>query len=243
MADPLFYDLDFLPPGRVTAPRFLGGAVEGGTALSGSSVASDVTGGGLIAVDYFDIQLGNRDPGRMRYYSRLAAALSTGVRKCVVPLLTDFWAPITGNSLTGGGVSPKSTFDDGAVFSDGSTFSQPPVAGKSLGDWSAGASTLNLTVVGGRALEGGEWFGVQHLSKSFRAYCVTDVVSLTSFPNGNFNASVNIRPPLRDVVKDGQVIDWWRPRCLMRIAPGFSPDLDIGPAFWSTPSLKFVEAY
>lgn len=250
---PLIYDLGLLPPGRMTAPRIVGGAIEGGSSLSGITIASDTTGGGFVAIDYSDIQLRNTNRDSIVFFNRLMIALQGGIRTCVVPLLTDFMAPVAGNpfgsmfsSVFGGASSSDetlTTLSDGSIFSDGSSFSQAPVAGTITAAGNAGDGAVSLTVIGGRSLHGGEWFGVQHRTKSFRAYNVTDVDSQTFDENGNVSATVAIRPTLRDLLTVGMVVDWWRPRCLMRVKSGNDPTLDLEKFWYATPSISFVEAF
>jgi hypothetical protein len=239
MATPLILDLGFLPPGRMTAPRILGGAAEGGMAMSGVSVASNIAGAGFVAVDYLEIQTSNVLQLKLRYFNRMAQAMRSGVRQCVVPLLTDFYAPADKSAKLG-----HVGFSDGATFSDTTDFSEPPVTGYVAASANAGDATIQVAVVGGTGvLEGGEWFGVQHASKSFRAYCVTDIDSVTQDANGNNVYTVAILPTLRDAITVDMNVDWWRPRCLMRLASGFNPDIDVSSYWYATPALKFVEAF
>lgn len=250
---PLIFSLSMMPPGRMTAPRIVGGAVEGGASLSGITLASDATGGGFVAIDYSDIQLSNTNRDRVLLFNRFMIALQGGIRTCIVPFLTDFIAPVVGDpfgpmfsSVFGGGNSNSetlTTFSDGSLFSDGSSFAQPPVAGTITAAGSAGDGTVSLTVVGGRELQGGEWFGVQHPTKSFRAYNVTDIDSQSVDGNGTVTATVAIRPTLRDVLTVGMIVDWWRPRCLMRIKSGNDATIDLANFWYATPSLSFVEAF
>lgn len=245
---PLVFDLSTMPPGRMTFPRIVGGSYEGGSALSGVTLASDITGGGFLAVDYAEIQLSNTKRDRILAFSRLMVALQGGIRTCVVPLLTDYVAPAVDGLFSGvfsgsryGNIG--TTFSDGMTFSDGSEFSQPPITGFIAAAGNAGDGTVSLTLVGGRPLQGGEWFGVQHPTKSFRAYCVVDVDSQSVDGSGNITATVDIRPTLRDIVTNGMTVDWWRPRCLMRIKSGADATLDLSQFWYSTPSLAFVEAF
>ena len=241
----LTLDLSFLPPGRMTAPRIIGGAIEGGAALSGVTLASDVSGGGLVAVDYNDIQVGNSNRDRILFFNRLMNTLQGGIRPVVVPLMTDYFAPCADSLFATPGASPYSLepFSDGSTFSDGSEFSTPPVTGSIQNVGAAGDGTVTLMVLGGRPLQGGEWFGVIHPSKSYRAYNVTDVDSQSVDSHGNVTATVGIRPPLRDATSVGLNVDWWRPRCLMRIKSGADATLDLSQFWYSTPSLAFVEAF
>lgn len=239
---PLIFSLSMMPPGRMTAPRIVGGAVEGGTSLSGITIASDITGGGFVAVDYSDIQLSNTNRDRILLFNRMMIALQGGIRPCIVPLLTDALAPYSGSGF-GNAKLIDTPFSDLSMFSDGSEFSQPPVIGAITTAAASSAGTVSLTVVGGRELQGGEWFGVQHPTKSFRAYNVTDIDTQAVDGNGNVTATVAIRPTLRDVITVGMEVDWWRPRCMMRIKSGNDATLDLSAFWYGTPSISFVEAF
>lgn len=247
MASPLLYDLDLLPPGSMTGPRIVGGTVESGSSLSGVSTASDVTGGGFVALDYDMIWVGNTEPAKMRAAQRLSNALAGGVRQIVVPLLVDFFAPV---ALGAGQILSK--FSDSSMFSDGSEFSQPPVAGIVIADAAVGAGSLQVSVIGGTTvLQGGEWFGLNHtatdnpyrLPAGFRAYNVTDATLTGVDGTGNNVYTIAIRPTLRDPIAAGAVVDWWRPRCTMRLKPGFAPSIQVEKYWYTTPSFSFVEAF
>ena len=248
-AVPIVLDLSFLPPGRMTAPRIVGGAIEGGSSLSGITLASDLTGGGFVAVDYQEIQISNTNRDRILFFNRLMVALQGGIRPCVVPLFTDYISPCADSLFSN--VFPsgapygyaKTPFSDLTTFSDGSTFKQANVSGTIQNTGAAGDGTVTLTVINGRPLQGGEWFGVLHPTKSYRAYNVTDIDSQSVDGNGVVTATVAIRPTLRDATVIGMVVDWWRPRCLMRIKSGADATLDLSQFWYSTPSLQLVEAF
>jgi hypothetical protein len=75
-----------------------------------------------------------------------------------------------------------------------------------------------------------------------RAYCVTDIDNFFVSGGANF-FTVGIRPTLRDTISDLSPVTWWRPQCLMRLAPGFAPDMNVEKYWYATPSLRFVEAF
>lgn len=238
-AAPLLLNLDFLPPGQVTFPQIVGSAVEGGTSLSGVTDASDSTGGGLWALNYSNIIVGNVTQSALRMINRIGIALAGGIRNIIVPFPVDFVQPVLiGNPVL------LSTFSDGTTFSDGSLFSQPSVAGFVLGAQAVGAGTISVSVIGGTGvLEGGEYFGLLHPTKGYRVYAVTDLDTPTVDFNGNNEYTIGIRPPLRDSIADGSRVTWWRPQCLMRLMPGSSIDLDVRPFWLASPSAKFIEAF
>lgn len=207
--------------------------------MAGITDASDSTGGGLWTYSYGQIVVGNVNQSQLRLINRIGIALAGGIRNIVVPFLVDFVQPVII------GAAPANTpFSDLSRFSDSSEFEAAPVSGLVYGAQPVGAATLTVSVVGGTGvLEGGEFFGLNHAVKGFRAYNVTDIDSQATDPYGNNLYTVGIRPPLRDAVADQAVADWWRPRCLMRLAPGSSIDLDVRPFWLASPSIKFIEAF
>ena len=197
-------------------PSIAGGVVEGGRSMSGIVSAADMTGGGLVTVCYKQVSLGNTDPARLRYWSQLAAILNGGVRSIRVPLVTDFIAPL---------------------------------------DWSAAvtvaaalnASTLTFIVYGkfltDPGMTGGEWFGLVHPNKDVRAYVVTEVDTVVTNPDESITYTVGIRPPLREAVAYAAPLSFYRPQCLMRLAPGTTISADVDKSWWATPDVSFVESF
>lgn len=219
MTAQLTLNLSYLQPGASVFPRIVGSAVESGGSLSGVTSASDATGGGLIAIDYTEFVLGNTDPGTMRLMNQLSVALAGGVRSIVVPFLVDWISPYNFTTST--------SFPSGFVS----------------GAQAVGSGTISVSVIGGTGvLTGGEWFQLYTSGQGYRAYCVTDIDSM-SVVGGNNLYTVGIRPTLRDAVSDGAAVSWWRPQCTMRLAPGFSADITVTEWWRSTPSLKFIEYF
>lgn len=235
-------DLSRLPPGRMTMPYVTPGGIEGGKSLSGVSTVVDMTGGGLVAVKYADIGLGNLDGSNLRYWSRLSAILTGGVRSIIVPLLTDFMVQ---TYTVGGGLSEAAvvSFSDGALFSDGSSFSQLIINAICAVDAPLNAGTIVINMIAGFSLEGGEWFSIEHPTRLSRAYCITDVDGVVS-QNANVGTfTVGIRPPLREAVPAGSKINFVRPRCLMRVDAAAAITNDVDGWWWSTPEIAFIESF
>jgi hypothetical protein len=224
------FDLGLLPPGQMKMPRIMSGSIGGGSSASGITGSADISGGGFLAVDYANVQLGNANQSALRAWNRLAIALNGGVRPIVVPLLTDFIAPILKT--------------DSPAPQDTSIFTDPVVTGLVGGAATVGLGQILVSVIGGTGiLEGGEWFGLNHLTKSYRAYNVIDIVSIAPDGSGNNLYLCNIRPTLREALAGGETVDWYRPRCVMRIDPASPMEIDIEKNWWSTPSIKLVEYF
>lgn len=232
------YDLNLAPPGRMTAPQIVGGAVEGGRTLSGLTSAADMTGGGLVSVKYGSIPLSNWTPDAQRYWSWLSAYLAGGVRSILVPLLVDRISPLQGG-LKQQVVVPHST---GALFSTGAGYRIGTV-GAWVGAAPVNAGTLTINVTGGAKLFGGEWFELTHASRGSRAYCVTEIDSATPVADGWTAYVIGIRPPLRDAIADGAAASFDRPKTLMRLAPGTTMANEIERFWYSTPEVSFIESF
>lgn len=215
MAIPTF-NLDLAPPGKMRMPSIMGGGVEGGRTLSGVVNVADLTGGGLVSVRYSDIGLGNLDPAAQRYWSQLAGILNSRVRSIIVPLMTDFICPGSFTAVLGAAASVN-------------------------------ASTLSVAVSGlhptDDLLAGGEWFGIRGPNLSFRAHVVTDIDTAQNNGDGTAGFTVGISPPLRESYGAGTPLNFIRPRCLMRLAPGAQITSDVEPGWWTTPEVEFVESF
>ena len=238
----LEYSLDLLPPGQMAWPEVTSSAIGGGISASGISRSIDMSGGGFVTVEYMNIQLGNRNQSALRFWNRICAATKGGVRPIVVPLLTDFTAPVSQSALLR--PTTLTPFSDGSTFSDSTVFSSSePVSGAVTAPAAVGAATISASVIGGTAnLEGGEWFSIAHPTKGERAYVLTDTPSgSVAVADLNNVFTFNIRPTLREALTGGEIVRWWRPRCVMGIDPSTPIRTVVERHFWSTPSIKFVE--
>lgn len=233
------YNLALAPPGRMTPPQIVGSAVEGGRTLSGLTSAADMTGGGLVAVKYSNVQLSNARPDALRYWSWLGAYLSGGVRSIIVPLLVDRVSPLQ-DGLAPVADVPHAT---GAVFSTGAGYRVGNVSA-----WSAAAplnaGTISFTVAGGATLFGGEWFELVHPTRGSRAYCIVSIDAQTANADGTVTYVVGIKPPLRDLIGAGAAVSFHRPKTRMRLAPGTRVEHEI-EKFWQSTSaeISFVESF
>jgi hypothetical protein len=235
----LSFDPEVLPPGEMSWPRVVSSSIGPGMSASGVYRSADISGGGLVAVGYNNIQLGNADQGRLRLWSRLELALAGSIRWINVTLLTDFAAP-----AARGATWVLSPHSDTAPFSDGSQYAQPPVSGEIVGAAVAGAGELYVRVIGGTGVcYGGEWFGLLHPTKGPRAYGITDILDSSVDSNGNNVYRVAIRPTLREAVADGAQADFWRPKCLMMLDPATKNNMSIRDYWYSTPSIGFIEYF
>jgi hypothetical protein len=261
------FSLDLAPPGRMEMPNIVGASIETGRSLSGITGAADISGGGLVTVKYSNIQLGNANPAALKYWSYLALILNGGQRSIYVPLLTDFIAPRPGN----GPLYRQVPFSDGSGFSQidpasdpfsqpnifnmpnvfgntintvSSYFSESTISAMSVGSADLNAGAIIIKVLAGDTLVGGEWFEIQHPTKLYRVYGITDIDSSNYNPNdGTCTYNIGIRPTLREAVTDGTTIKFDRPRCTMRIQAGSKISVDVEKYWFGTPEVTFIESF
>jgi hypothetical protein len=237
------YSISMLPPAEMSID-ILGSAIEGGRSLNGDTNAIDFTGGGRWSVKYQRIPV--FVPAQHRYWQRLRNILNGSVRTMIVPMLTDYVAPYPLGTdgepmLPIGGI----TYSDGALFSDLVGFSQGNIDAVLVGAHALNAGTLTFQVINGSRLEGGETFSFLHETKNFRAYGIADIDSITpedTTDGQNVTYVVAIRPTLREAVADGTPLDFYRPRCLMRLEAGTSLPWEPFGWYQGAPSISFVEA-
>ena len=231
------FSLGLAPPGRMSAPMIVGGAIESRSA-SGYISATDISGGGFVAIKYSNIVLGNRTPDAVRYWSMLGAQLSGGQRSIIVPFLTDFWAN-SGNPIRSSGI-PHS---DGSFFSDGSGYSQTNIPATLAAAAAVNANPVTINIQTGQLLYGGEWFSISHSDGYPRSYVVTDIVSQVVNSDGSTTSVVAIRPPLRRATTINTPVKFDRPECTMKLKGGTYPTMDFSNYWWSTPEIDFIESF
>lgn len=231
------FNLDLCPPAAATF-GIVGSAIESARSISGVTSAIDTSGGGFVAVKYTGVFLGNTNRSALRYWSRLSALLASGVQPIIVPLLTDWLSPIP----DGQALRLLSTYDDTGTFGDRGDFSQGSVGAWNSGVAAVAAGMISIKLQAGLILEGGEWFSILHDTLGHRAYCVKRIESIAvADSDGASVYTVSIRPTLREAVADGVDVNFVRPRCLMRLAPGTAMQLDIKDSWNSQPDIAFVE--
>lgn len=174
--------------------------LKGGTALSGDEDKVSTDGGGRVFADFSSGALVDRD--KVLAWRALATILEEGVTPIVVPFCDIRHQPYGGEHVV-----PHS---DDTFFSDGSGYSGGgPVAHTAAGlALRATAATFSISLP--QPLIGGEWFSMQHATKGWRAYKVRTVVS-----QDDDTVAITFRPPLREAVDEGQIVDFENPRCLM----------------------------
>lgn len=237
MPTPL-YDFTALPPRRITVD-LVGSSIEGGRALSGATQAISFSGGGFWRVDY--PQLVVRKPWQHRYWKWLRNYLAGGVNPIIVPIWTDYVAPFgSGHAQHGIPHSDDSFFSDDAGYESGG------IEANLTGTAPLHATSIALHMTTGRRLEAGDSFSIEHPTMGWRYYSIVSVdTPIPTDPAGDdTDYTLTIVPPLREATTSGTVVEFYRPKCTMRLMPGTSLAWDTSTTPWlSEPDISFCESF
>lgn len=219
-----------------------GAGVEGPRSLTGVAQAINIGGGGLVTVRFENCRPHNESNEPLRYLSRLAGHLNGGVRSIWVPIWNDLFFPSPAGWRRGDDLNRYSGYYDGSDFSDGSQFSQSTLTGVMSAAAALNASELTAYLYGSGDLIGGEWFGVWHPTRGKRVYQIREIVDQEETGSSERLATFKIVPPLREAVAIADELEFFRPECEMRLAPGTSISLPIEPAGLPSVDISFVES-
>ncbi|WLB14981.1 hypothetical protein [Bradyrhizobium japonicum] len=126
--------------------------------------------------------------------------------------------------------------DDGAPFSDGAGYYQP-IIDITCAAADLRATSLDIDIAYAGQLMGGESFSIEHEAAGWRMYEIATVDQVD-----DSHATIAFNPPLREAVTDGTVLEFDRPRCLMRLVQPSSMNLTVQPWTFNSASVDFVEA-
>ncbi len=214
-----------------------GRIVTGGMSVSGISQVVRTDGGGLWRLSFSGIFLRSAD--MVRAWRAWEGILDGGAQNVIVPIcdLRHGPRPIVGGvPLAPGATVPHS---DDAYFSDTTGYVSPLIEAETVGTAVLGATTIVIDVTVGELLRGGEHFTLDHPTREERIYRVVKVTSAVGTVQ-----TVQIRPPLREATTDGMVVDFDRPRCVMRLATPDSMALPLQLGRFGTGlSVSFVESF
>lgn len=201
-------------------------------------------GGGLWSCSMTNVSLSGRvgsnlkDKQRIRVATLLWRAVRQiadgGVNAIVVPRNDALFRPWPdGVSQTIGLDVPHS---DGTDFSDCEGYYQS-VIDITANAAALRATSLDVTINYAGELMGGESFSINHPTMGWRLYEIATVDQVS-----DTEATITFNPPLREAVTSGTVLEFDRPRCIMRLAATNSMDLSVVPWTFNTASVSFIEA-
>lgn len=213
--------------------------------LVGNTISPGQTGDGVVPIvrtdggGFWRAQLASiaiNSGALIGAWRAISAQLDGGSGVMVVPMCDPCvpWPVIDGERVTGYGNVPHS---DGTLFDDGAGYDQPVVECVTVGDAIRRATTLVLQFVNGGPLVGGEFFSFQHATYDWRLYVVR-----STYENDDGTTTITFRPPLREAVTDGTLVEFDRPRCVMRLASQDAMVLDLEMRRRGNPSITLIES-
>ncbi len=209
--------------------------ISAGKSLAGPMPLGRLDGGGLWTATLRDIQVST--PDQVRAFRALAALLDGGATPVVLTArdLRHFPAPVVnGQRLTS---LPPAELSDGAWLGDGTGFASSVVAATVATAALLRATTLEIQITAGSALQGGEHFSIQHDELSHRLYRIGSVTVADGI------TTAEIRPPLRAAVDAGTPIEFDAPKCTMRLASPDAMDLSLTRRTYGQADVKFIESF
>jgi hypothetical protein len=204
-------------PSRIVL-RPASAVITGGESLSGETDTIRTDGGGYWLISLLGIELLSTD--LIRAWRAWEDTLESGVTKVLVPVADVRMAP---RPVVGGRLSSPSQLhpqSDDPYFPEAVGFATPWIVAHATADAALRATELSLTVVNGARVKGGEVFAINHPTAGRRIYRVGRVLA-----RAGQDATVQIRPPLREAITDGNALDFDWPSVVATLLP----DADISP--------------
>lgn len=205
--------------------------LSGGRTISGAEPKARVDGGGLWMATLGDVQVST--VAQVRAWRALAAALDGGATPIVLTYRDVRFAPWPGSVTE----QYEATHSDDAAFSDGTSYVSDRIDASVHTAADLRATTLRVTMTIGAALQGGEYFSIEHDTFSHRLYQIAAVSESSGY------TELTIRPPLREAVTAGTRIEFDNPKCVMQLATPDAMDLPLDMRFHGQASPKFIESF
>lgn len=195
--------------------------ITGGTSLAGEQDKTSADGGGRVFAEFSNGSLVDR--AQNMAWRAVVTLLEEGVTVMDVPFCQARFTPY-GPGLSGVPHSDGTPFSDGSLYEAAGGFAS--IAGPAI----LRDIVLELDLALPQPLVGGEWFSINHPNKGWRAYRVMRISG----------ATVEFRPPLREAVTAGEIVDFMDPRCRM-VADG-RPGTAVQYGRLGSAAIRFVEA-
>jgi hypothetical protein len=129
------------------------------------------------------------------------------------------------------------THSDGSTFSDGTRYVGRRIVASLAADAVLRATFVEIDMLAGADLRGGERFSIQHGEFSHRAY---EIGMLVRNRSGTYTAQ--IRPPLREDTDAGTRLEFDTPKCVMQLATADAMALPLEFRKYGRVSVKLIES-
>lgn len=221
------FPIDRLPE-ATHAWNIAGSSMNAGQTQAASvDVRSD--GGGFWTATLNEILLVSRPQALL--WRALRQIANGGVGRLIVPRIDRLQPYVDG--VMGPVLVPH---NDDATFDDGSNYAQPSIDVQAAVAADLRATTLQLSLNNCAPLIGGELFSIEHPNFGWRLY---EIATVSPADDAGV-VTVTFNPPLREDVAAGTVIEFDRPRCMMKLVSPGAMDLDLS-RLPCRATAKFVE--
>lgn len=225
--------------------NLVGTATTPGTTTQSVAPYVRSDGGGFWSCSMTDVSLSGRTGSNLKDKQRIKVATllwravrqiaDGGVNAIVVPRNDALFRPWPCGLSQQTGLDV--THSDRTHFSDTSGYYQS-VIDIAASAAALRATSLDITINYAGELMGGESFSIHHPTMGWRLY---EIATIDGEPSSSM-ATITFNPPLRESVTSGTVLEFDRPRCVMRLAATNSMDLSVAPWTFNTASVSFIEA-
>lgn len=214
--------------------NIVGGTSSAGQTDQGTLPIITLSGGGYWMAKLNDIQPVD-DLDSVRLFRAMRIIADGGSAIIIVPRhdVLQPWPVVAGVQITS--YSPV-THDDGTYLSDGTGYAQD-VIDITSGAAALRATSMNVTINNGSALQGGETFSITHDVIGEHLYEIGGV-----FDNGDGTYEIQYRPPLRGAIASGTRLNFDQPRCCMRLSAQDAMAFKLGSYPYLPQSVTFIEA-
>ncbi len=198
--------------------RVEGQVVSSGPSLSGIEEPIATDGGGVVVAEFTNGDTSEREDTLA--WRAFTAAMDGGAAQVLVYFRDPLHQPKGG----GMGVSAQAS-----GFVANRSYGAPGVSASASYAVALRATAMTISIRSEMPLVGGEWFSIQHPAWGWRAYNVVEVIG----------DQIRFRPPLREAVSAGTLLEFDDPRCVMRRAQPTSNAISLGR--YGAPAISFVE--
>lgn len=190
---------------KTTNIRRTGNVVDGGESLSGISDDNETTGGGFLVAEFSNGSTRDKAGGNAW---RAVTDLDGGEVLIVMLCAERLFQPV--------GAFQEVTHSDGTPFDDDTPYVGGGLSFETTADAALRATSLQIT--GAADLIGGELFSIEHPNWGWRAYRIRAIQS----------GVISFRPPLREAVPAGTELEFYTPRCQMKMKGSSGNETTIG---------------
>ncbi len=213
-----------------------GSVISGGESLSGETDVIRTDGGGYWMIIMSGIDLIN--DAQLKAWQAWEDHLDGGATKVLVPVPELRQAPRPALPLR---PSQLLATSDDPYFPEALAFATPWITASIVGAGALRATEITIDVTGGARLMGGERFAIDNATSGRRVHRVRRVLSRGG--TDGQQATVSIRPPLREAVTNGQAVDFDWPSVVATLMPdsNISPVIERGR--YARVDISFREAF